>query len=524
MIKHPLCNGCIKTYKNAQDIPMAILKMPGVASLFLEKTTTGMMDMGNNLELTNSALDIISSAQGYQAKASDPRLSKPSTARGAEGGLNRFKNLGKAQSVVAERKAKRAEATLVGIGIKVGATLWKIPEHGKMVKRFLGRLAPETMLKDKKIEIHFAFFENKVFRDGYQNSTESYHLPSHSKGSSALTNLNLKASSTVGSKTKKPRTDVTVTSAIPASSSRLQVSNSQPIRSSFTFAVPDIPHCVGGHVVLKSAFQPPTATHPKWTRDIEMITCSFLRTEVTYTLKNGLDVQFETSEIAEEMQIAAKWEKASDGGYIGEEYVLTQPIDTRMENSAVKSILQAEYALLCIGDTLKREYDEHACKSGIVSIPKFYFNFKGSILGSLVPSLSSHSRSLPHSLFIATPLLPCGELDGKIKKFTGNDEFGDADDHLTKAIHAFSHFTAVYTQKNIILCDLQGMFDRDKVMCLIDPQGHTATRDNSCHEYWDGVKLTRCHHGGKRYISQPSKDKLQKRKRHGSISFMVNED
>ncbi|KAF8805628.1 hypothetical protein BYT27DRAFT_7258067 [Phlegmacium glaucopus] len=451
---------------------MAILKMPGVASLFLEQTTTGMMDMGNNLELTNSALDIISSAQGYQAKASDPRLSKPSTARGPEGGLNKFKNLGKAQSVVAERKAKRAEATLVGIGIKVGATLWKIPEHGKMVK----------------------------FRDGYQNSTESYRLPSHSKGSSALTNLNLKASSTVGSKTKKPRTDVTVTSAIPASSSRLQVSNSQPIRSSFNFAVPDIPHRVGGHVVLKSAFQPPTATCPKWTRDIEMITCSFLRTEVTYTLKNGLDVQFETSEIAEEMQIAAKWEKASDGGYIGEgftkrgiyarfmgkEYVLTQPIDTRMENSAVKSILQAEYALLCIGDTLKREYDEHARKSGIVSIPKFYFNFKGSILGSLVPSLSSHSRSLPHSLFIATPLLPCGELDGKIKKFTGNDEFGDADDHLTKAIHAFSHFTAVYTQKNIILCDLQGMFDRDKVMCLIDPQGHTATRDNSCHEYWDG--------------------------------------
>ncbi|KAF8808517.1 hypothetical protein BYT27DRAFT_7222879 [Phlegmacium glaucopus] len=289
-----------------------------------------------------------------------------------------------------------------------------------------------------------------------------------------------------------------------------------------------------------------------------MITCSFLRTEATYTLKDGLDVQFETSEIAEEMQIAAKWEKASDGGYIGEgftkrgiyarfmgkEYVLTQPIDTRMENSAVKSILQAEYALLCIGDTLKREFDEHARKSGIVSIPKFYFNFKGSILGSLVPSLSSHSRSLPHSLFIATPLLPCGELDGKIKKFTGNDEFGEADDHLTKAIHAFSHFTAVYTQQNIILC----MFDHDKVMCLIDPQGHTATRDNSCHEYWDGgpqkiqdflkKHTTACENNWicqalnlldavveeKDMSPSPSKDKLQKRKRHGSISFMVNED
>jgi hypothetical protein len=63
---------------------------------------------------------------------------------------------------------------------------------------------------------------------------------------------------------------------------------------------------------------------------------------------------------------------------------------------------------------------------------------------------------LTHVVFIATPLLPCGELDGKLRKFTGNEDFGEADDHLTKAMHAFSHFTAVYTQNIIILCDLQG--------------------------------------------------------------------
>jgi hypothetical protein len=83
-------------------------------------------------------------------------------------------------------------------------------------------------------------------------------------------------------------------------------------------------------------------------------------------------------------------------------------------------------------------------------------NFKDSILGHLVPSLTSQSRHLTHSLFIATPLLPCSDVDGGIKKFTGNDEFGDANDHLTKAIHAFSHFTAVYTHENLVLCDLQG--------------------------------------------------------------------
>lgn len=84
--------------------------------------------------LTDRASAIISSAQGYQAQASDPRLNKPSTARGVEGGLNKFKNLGKAQIIVAERKVKRNEANLVGVGIKIGATLWKLPEHGKMVK------------------------------------------------------------------------------------------------------------------------------------------------------------------------------------------------------------------------------------------------------------------------------------------------------------------------------------------------------------------------------------------------------
>jgi len=49
-----------------------------------------------------------------------------------------------------------------------------------------------------------------------------------------------------------------------------------------------------------------------------MITCSFLWTKATYALKDGLDVQFETSEITEEIEIAAKWEKVGDGGHIGE--------------------------------------------------------------------------------------------------------------------------------------------------------------------------------------------------------------
>lgn len=64
---------------------------------------------------------------------------KPSTARGADGGLNRFKNLGKANQVVAERKAKRDDMSLLAVvGIKVSAMLWSLAEgpgagRGKMV-------------------------------------------------------------------------------------------------------------------------------------------------------------------------------------------------------------------------------------------------------------------------------------------------------------------------------------------------------------------------------------------------------
>ena len=193
----------------------------------------------------------------------------------------------------------------------------------------------------------------------------------------------------------------------------------------------------------------------------------------------------------------------------GKEYVLTQPIDGYMTPLSVKNVLQAEYALLCIGDAFKAEFDRHASENNVAGIPgqrnsidlslqtlnvflEFYFNFKESIFGELCPTLTSGSRCVPHSYFIATPLLPCGDVDAEIKKFTGNGSVGDASDHLTKAIHAFAHFSVVYSQNNIVFCDLQGMtillkrnFNADSRsnvqgapdvngrMCLIDPQAHT---------------------------------------------------
>lgn len=89
--------------------------------------------------------------------------------------------------------------------------------------------------------------------------------------------------------------------------------------------------------------------------------------------------------------------------------------------------------------------------------PEFYFNFKNSIFGELIPSKTSGSRNLPHSWFIATPLLPCGPVDAKLKKFTGNDTTGVPEDSMTKAVHAFAHFLALYSHRQLVFCDLQGI-------------------------------------------------------------------
>ena len=113
-----------------------------------------------------------------------------------------------------------------------------------------------------------------------------------------------------------------------------------------------------------------------------------------------------------------------------------------------------------------REFWPFRVSSSVLAIPyssqkrllEFYFNFPSSILGELVPSVSSQSRPLPYRHFLATPLLPCGEADPQIKKFTGNDQIGVADDNMTQAIHAFAHFSVIYSQKNLLFCDLQGAF------------------------------------------------------------------
>ena len=59
--------------------------------------------------------------------------------------------------------------------------------------------------------------------------------------------------------------------------------------------------------------------------------------------------------------------------FMGKEYVVTQPIDSHMDNTSAQSVLKVEYGLLRVGDTLKREFDRYAQECDKVTIPGMYF-------------------------------------------------------------------------------------------------------------------------------------------------------
>jgi hypothetical protein len=99
----------------------------------------GLQSAGSTAAFSQETTAILASAQIYQKRASDTRLTqRPSTARGAEGGINLpvFKNLGKAVAIRQEKKAKREETKLIGKGIRIAATLWKMvsAKNNKLVE------------------------------------------------------------------------------------------------------------------------------------------------------------------------------------------------------------------------------------------------------------------------------------------------------------------------------------------------------------------------------------------------------
>lgn len=91
----------------------------------------------------------------------------------------------------------------------------------------------------------------------------------------------------------------------------------------------------------------------------------------------------------------------------------------------------------------------------------FRFNLKHAVIGKFTSEKQRLSLRLGYPHFIATRILPCGPVD-TVMKFTGNDDEGDAPrpgEVMLATLHAFAHFTFIYTHKNFLLCDLQGALD-----------------------------------------------------------------
>ena len=47
--------------------------------------------------------------------------------------------------------------------------------------------------------------------------------------------------------------------------------------------------------------------------------------------------------------------------------------------------------------------------------------------------------------------------DDPVRKFTGSDHLGPANNNLIQVIHAFVHFAWVYSREQLLFCDMQGL-------------------------------------------------------------------
>jgi hypothetical protein len=161
-----------------------------------------------------------------------------------------------------------------------------------------------------------------------------------------------------------------------------------------------------------------------------------------------------------------------------DEYALGQSHDLALPPTENARMLREEFTNIHLAEAIREEffttalecevnvpgqnYSSHFNSICSPTITDFRFNVDGAVLGVLEPLEPGHisaSLALPFNDFIATRYLPCSPVDKAIQKFTGNGNCGnppDRNDALTAAIHAFTHFTVLYTGEALVFCDLQG--------------------------------------------------------------------
>ncbi|KAJ2919644.1 hypothetical protein MD484_g837, partial [Candolleomyces efflorescens] len=350
------------------------------------------------------------------------------------------------------------------------------------------KLLAELKAADRTLEVRFVFHINDIMPDedmlaSYISGLKSKVRPQQSGFKATLAS--------------KRKLDSQATP--PASASKHLASVRQP-RSS------------AGPIRLKSAFALPLAVHTpvvtgqpsvhqSWSRNPRMVPAKFVQTMAEFT--ETCHVNWKATGSEETIYLPSDLGKSQENeGYIGHgyskfafyarfegtEYAITQPCDPNLSDASVKHLLQAEFGLLCQCDGFKKIFDDYAelIEPGMSeAIPDFYFNFPKSIFGRFIttPETKLH---MPHKYFVATPLLPCGKLDPKIIKFTGNNGMNTPSSNIMRAVHAFTHFSWIYSRGHIVFCDLQGAEDDGGRWCLIDPQVHTNVEDaEKRNEYWD---------------------------------------
>ncbi|KAJ7816280.1 hypothetical protein B0H14DRAFT_3148667 [Mycena olivaceomarginata] len=166
-----------------------------------------------------------------------------------------------------------------------------------------------------------------------------------------------------------------------------------------------------------------------------------------------------------------------------DEYALGQSHDLALPPTENARMLREEFTNIHLAEAIREEFFTTALECE-VNVPDFRFNVDGAVgvLEPLEPGHISASLALPFNDFITTRYLPCSPVDKAIQKFTGNGNCGnppDRNDALTAAIHAFTHFTVLYTGEALVFCDLQGLFNRQGTMTLIDPQSHSSESDST---------------------------------------------
>lgn len=145
--------------ETVSDVPASVLKLRGMADiLFGENAEAGADTIGDEFEPNVKDLTsrILERATFHQSQASKPRLHNTVRTAGSISGSSTsslgFKNLNKAQKVVADRKKKTEEAKLTEAGIRIAATLW-ILDNSLKSRKAPSQVRPHTLSFPPEIRI-----------------------------------------------------------------------------------------------------------------------------------------------------------------------------------------------------------------------------------------------------------------------------------------------------------------------------------------------------------------------------------